>query len=428
MLRASLQQVRARAESLFAIANTAAGSLFWLALAFTMSPYDYGRMMALQASVLLVGLLLSFRTHDLVFYLMNSLRFSLERGFRIAAWIEWLTTIIGVAFIISSLSIYFYISGEKVSTLGLVGFSVLSTIGSNQGAAIAKLRYSHLDRTILRADTICVACWLAALATVPLAQSLSSAVILMVGAAPTAVRAAWLTAMALMAPAGDAPRPRFVPPRQNVPVIVKYLLSGQATNFVKNGAVSLETLILAAFVNPRIVGLYRIARGALGVSTAALNVLYQKAFPKLARSPSPEDARQIARQLGRNSVLLQLSIFPLAAVVVFAYGATRPDATTPELLLLLVGILVTQIPVALQQSSFAVLSLAGRHHTVSLGFLFSFGVLAAVAGLMFVWPSLLTFLLGLTLANLVRFGWLRAKSAEVTNNASSTVEVGRNGP
>jgi hypothetical protein len=426
MLRASLRFLWQRAETMLAVVNTAAGSAYWLALAFTMTAAAYGQLMALQAAVLLFGIVLSFRTHDLVFYARSELGYAFARSVRVAMAIEWLTTLVAIPVATIGAILYLSAIGQSVPLLGLAGFAVLSCVGTNHGAAIAQLRYAGHGDLIFRADALCVATWLAVLCVIPFADRLELAVLLLLGALPMAVRAVWLTVHAIMTTRGADLPPRIAPSPGERAAIVRFLLNGQLVNVFKNGAVSLETLVLAAFASDRVVGLYRIVRGALGVSVAALNVMYQKAFPKLSRAATAEEKRSIVSHLDRNSALVQLAMLPLAAVVILVYAFMRKDVDASAISLLLVGIAASQLPAALQQGSFAVLSLAGRHHAASIGFVLSAAVLAVTGAVMVFQPTLVVFLCGLTLANLLRLGWIKYHAARAID--LGTPSIAESGP
>ena len=192
-----LRQLRQRAESIFAIVSFGASSLYWLALAFTMSATEYGAMMTAQAAVLLIVAVFTFRTHDLVYYLVSSVDQPLGRSWRIGLTVE--TAAAGASIAICATGAWLF-SGRlavEASPVLLALFALLASLAVMQGATIAKLRHSHRADRIVRADAACIAAWGAVAAAAVAMPDHPPAMMLVLGAAPQAVRTVSLIAQSL---------------------------------------------------------------------------------------------------------------------------------------------------------------------------------------------------------------------------------------
>jgi len=416
MLLSSLRRIRASGDLILAVLNTGISSSFWLLLAFVMPISIYGRIMSLQAGVLLVGLILTFRTHDLVFYLQGQGRYSLVQAFRVTLRIEWLSAALGIALVAVGASFMFHPARDAMTLIGVVGFACLAAISASQGAAIAILRHEGRGDLVVKADWASVLGWGVTMATIPFANRLEPTVILLASGIPGAARTIVLVIGAkrtvrTLAPAMEENEAQST--GENWTQLGRYLIGGQVANFLKNGAIPIETMILTVFFSPAVVGLYRIARGALALAVAANNVIYQKTFPILARTTSGIERRKVASMLARNSALVQFSFYPLTAIILAAYAFLKPDVTMWQLQGIAIAIFVSQLPVAVQQGDFAILSLAGRHTAVSLAYAIAFAVLGVLAVLLTQWPILEIFLVGLTLSGIARMVWLRMESQRV---------------
>ena len=151
--------VRDNLETLFAVANFGASSVFWLVLAFMMPAKLYGTMMTVQAAVFLIVTAFTFRTHDLVFFLVSKHGASVERAFRTGLAIEITAALLATLACTGGAAIGYMPAGTEPQVAAL---ALLAGIGSAQGAVVAKLRYLVEGRRIMVADATCMAAWLAA--------------------------------------------------------------------------------------------------------------------------------------------------------------------------------------------------------------------------------------------------------------------------
>lgn len=411
MLAISLRPLLQRAEFLLAFANAGFGSLFWLIAAFVMSSSVYGAMMSVQAAVLVVVMAFSLRTHDLFFFLIDSNGMTAKRTYFALIKFELFSVLASSCLVAVASFIYF--AGDITPALAATLFALAASLGSSNGTAVAEARFSRRNREILIADAICLAFWLAALGAIVFGPQPDPSVVLVIGAVPLAARTAFLIVRTARMAARQATPGDRGPSLEHRRTMITFLAAGQSANFLKNASISIETVLVALFFNPATVALYRIARAALGLSSSALNVTYQRTFPKLAAATSREETSRLARLLERRSLLLQLCAFPVASGIGYVYATTHPEVSHVMIQLVTAGLLLSLLPVALQQGVFAVLNLKGRHHQVSFGYVLALAGLALAALATALWPRLWVFIAGLTLANFLRLAWLRRQYAQL---------------
>ena len=393
-----LRQLRQRAESIFAIVSFGASSLYWLALAFTMSATEYGAMMTAQAAVLLIVAVFTFRTHDLVYYLVSSVDQPLGRSWRIGLTVE--TAAAGASIAICAAGAWLF-SGRlavEASPVLLALFALLASLAVMQGATIAKLRHSHRADRIVRADAACIAAWGAVAAAAVAMPDHPPAMMLVLGAAPQAVRTVSLIAQSL----GDGLDTER-PPRPATGLVAKYLAGGQMINVAKNGATSIETMIVAAFAAPGTVAMYRLAKSTLGAASAAGNVAFQQGFASIAKAPSSEDKARVWRGMDRRSLRLFLAALPLSAGFALVYGLQKPEISIVEFELITLGVFAAFVPSILLQGPFVIVSVEGRHGVANRAFLLSLVVLLAGSTLLFAFPSIWVFLAAVIASSVTRY-------------------------
>lgn len=403
MRKPNLKLLAGSGESLLAMANFGASSVFWLAAAFFMRSADYGRMMTIQAAIVLVTTLLAFRTHDLVFYLRTRESKSINTAFRLSLGCETATWIISSIIVTSGAFFYFAPSqfGSAVPQVALAGLFL--ALGTSQGASIAKLRYLKRGDLIARADLMCMMLWTAAcLGLLPL-RNAAPPVILLLGTFPTAARTVALIHFALLARTDDGTGDAETPiDRDHLRAVARFLIGAQVTNFLKNGAVSIETMILAATLNPTAVGLYRIARSTQGATTAAINVEYQRSYAALARSSSGEERASALALLNKRSLWICLLLYPVSAGFALVFALIKPEVDVIDFQLITLGTFAAFIPAALQQGYFAALSLAGEHRHVNTAYIVSTMLLLIFAAMLIILPSMLLFIAAIICSAMVR--------------------------
>lgn len=383
----------------------AGNSAFWIALAFLMSAQAYGELMTVQAAVLLVVSAVTFRTHDLFFNLLTQQGYDHERAYGISRRSEIAAALLASVVVAIGAAAILLPKGQVAAFAITAGYAVLAALAANQGASIAELRQAHRGDIIARTDAMASVLWgLAALSAVFIGK-LHPLLPLLLGAVPTFARSLLLARSAR----------RFAPDRRAAAHLSKgewtrvaqFLLGAQLTNFLKNGAVSIETVILAAFAPAPMVAMYRLARGVLGIALAALNVAYQRVYPALARATSELEFRAAVTSLERRSLLICVLTYPLSAITAFAYAWMKHDVGILQLELLTLGTFLASLPAAVQQGAFATLSLRGQHRSANLAYLIWFAVLG-VGSVILLWvPRVEVFMAALIVAGLARLGYLR---------------------
>lgn len=407
MLRASALYVSRRFESLMAIANFGASSLYWLAIAFIVSVSDYGVLMTAQAAILLVVALFTLRTHDMVFFLSGTHGYSIGHAWRAAFTLE--IAALALCFAAGVAVILLLVPGTFPSLSVAVLFLTLSATVIFQQASIAKLRRLERLRTIHAANGATLALWVLALLWLALGSRDGLADFLVAGAIPLAGRSLILVAGALVA------RDRAALASEGATDwwrVVRFAVSGQAVNFVKNGATSIETTILAIFVPPAPVALYRLTKSAQGMATAFSNVAFQQGSDSIASASAPGHRRDLLRRLRLRGLRGSLATYPFAAAFAALYAWWKPDVGMGEFQLVMAASFLAMLPQIMLQGAFIVLSLAGRHARINAIYLLSAAALGLFSCALFVVPSIWVFLAGLTAANVLR--WVLLERAAMT--------------
>lgn len=407
LLHTSLRRVEANFETLLALANFGASSLYWLVLAFILPAAIYGKIMTLQAAVMLVIAIVAPRTHDLVFYLIASKAHDLQAAYRKALIVETSILFLSSTGCVLGAVYYFDRTGQSAS-IGMVGGLVLlSALANVQGASTAKLRYEERGHTIARVDSVTLSCWLFALASLLAVHRLGAEAMLLIGTAPYALRTILMNLLAMRYRSAKL-QSTAVPAAARA--IANFLFNAQLTNVFKNGALPLETMILAAFCPPAIVAQYRLAKSTQGIANAAINVEYQRSYAALSQADSVEQRRNLVAKLGRRSMLLCLFAAPLSILVALAYGLAKAQVDVVTFELVTLGAFLAFLPTALQQGPVIMLLLKGMHRPVNAAYAISTGVLFGTSGLLFLSPSIFTFLFATFAASIARWYYLSAKA------------------
>lgn len=410
MLRASVEYVVRRFEALMAVANFGASSLYWLVIAFLISVHDYGVLMTVQAAILLIVALFTLRTHDMVFFLSGTHGYTIGHAWRAAFSIEIVALALCLA--VGSAAIFVVESASFPDPATALLFLGLSSLVIFQQASIAKLRRLERVGTIHWANCLTLVAWTSALTWLAMASDDAMGEFLLIGAAPLAVRSVVLVAGAI-AVRNQAPPDNL---RTQWGRVIRFAVSGQAVNFVKNGATSIETTLLAFFVSPALVALYRLTKSAQGMATAFSNVAFQQGSDSIASATKTDHRSDLLRRLRVRGLRGWLATYPFAAAFAAVYAWWKPDVGLVEFELVMLVSFVAMVPQILLQGAFIVLSLAGRHARINAIYLISAVALGVLSCAMFVEPTIWVFLAALTAANVLR--WLlleRAAGAVVTD-------------
>jgi hypothetical protein len=404
MLR-RLRPLRQRAESLLAIVSFGASSLYWLALAFTMSAAEYGSMMTLQATVMLVLAVFTFRTHDLVYYLTATQQQPIGRSWRIGLGVE--AGAAAACSLVCALGAWLFADTFAVDARPeqIVLFAVLTSLSVLQGATVAKLRQLHRAGRIVVAEAVTIAAWTGVAVTAFLLPDHPPTLMLILGAIPQAVRS-----LALLAQSAGEDHVTEERARPGAMQVARYLAGGQMINVVKNGATSIETMIVAAFAAPGAVAMYRLAKSTLGAASAAANVAFQQGFASIAKAVDAEHKLKLWRGMNRRTVRMCLVAYPFSAVFALVYGLQKPEISVAIFELITLGVFAAFLPSVLLQGPFVIVSIEGQHGAANRAFLLSLVVLLAVSALLFAIPSIWLFLAAVLAATLTRY-LLLAKAA-----------------
>jgi hypothetical protein len=421
MLRASIEYARQRRETLLAVINFGASSVYWLGLALVLEAAAYGAMMTLQAAVMLVATVLTLRTHDLVFFLMSQHDFHVDQAYRRATTWEILT-VATILLISTGGALAYFGPSQPLMIIGVAAFAFATALGSSHGGSIARLRFNQRADLIARADLMSITAWAGCCAVMVSSERPVPIMLLLVGAIPNLVRT-----IALMGAArhGSHLAKTFAAgtPRLRREILV-FLMGGQVANAFKNAIVPIETIILAAVASPASVAMYRLARALLGPANAAMNVAYQRSYPVLSRPSPPAERDRLLRLIRRNALLTCLIFYPISATAALAYSWYKPDFALVPFQLMTLATFLALLPAAHQQGSFAILSVAGDHKAVGLAYTLSVLCLAVTFGILWLVPSLVVFMLGIITAALIRSWFLDRASLRVSHRSSPPPDQG----
>lgn len=404
MLRDSIAAVQRRLESVFAVANFGAASLFWLAAAFLISAPEYGTLMTIQASVLLLVGIFTLRTQDLVYYLTHTKDYGLERAYRTGVAIELLAAACCLA-VGSAIALWFARARFADPQLAWI-YLLVATSGVVQQASVARLRRLGLTGRIVLADGAALAGWVAAAAYLALGMPGPAGLLLIVGGAPQAIRSAVVWGAAALARAPDQSERLGSPPWKTA---LAFVARGQTINVVKNGATSIETLIVSAFFSPAVVAMYRLTKSTQGLAGAVSNVVFQQGMGAIAETGAGE-RRRLWREVRWRGWRAWLVAYVFGVAFAFAYAWQKPEVWPWEFQAIMAASYLAFLPAILLQGSFIVLSLAGHHGVLTRAYGLSAVVLLGLSTVLLAVPSIGVFLAALALANWLRT-WMLDRAA-----------------
>jgi len=399
----------ARFEYLTSAAAYAGSSLFWIALALFMNAGQYGHINKLQAALLLVPSFLSLRTYDLVFYLRRNFQTDDLDSFLIAIGVESVAAAVCTLLVVAFFSVGAAgtLAGTNSITWVLVA-AFLASIPVVQGASPALLRCMKLDGHVAWSNLASGAAFLAGFALLRIVPRPSPIFILTVWLAANAVRPLFLIGCAVAA-AGHARIVARRPWRTGLGLgdLLRFLTAGQVTNMFKNGALSLETLLLGTIASNATVAVFRLSRSFLNLPTFMFNVTYQKSFLALAASGSQAEVDQVLRHFDRHVFRIYVVMTPLTFLAVGAFAFIRKKAEYGGLLIGFPLMAIAVLPSILQNAVIAALTLNGRFLGVNAAYVGGFVVLAAGCVAISSFASIYSFAAVLFLSYVARYLLMR---------------------
>lgn len=410
-----MKVLRDNRESLLAVINVGASSAYWLGLAFTLTASEYGRMMTLQAAVLLVATAFTLRTHDLVYFLAATHRYPLRAAFRTSLRVE--VTAMAVATLVTSAGATTLYWGDYWQIAMIAVLALMAGLATLQGAAMAKLRSLERSDLIMRADLVCVAAWGLAGSSILLLHSHVPVTLLIIGTLPPVARTA-----ALLVAAFRCHTPETGAPVEQAAPIAGFLAGGQTINLIKNGATSMETMILAAFCAPAWVALYRLAKSTLAPATAASNVAFQKSYHKLSQTHGL-DKLSVLKDMQLNATRLCAFMYPLSAGFALVYALSKPDVDILPFQMLTAGVFIAFLPTVLMQGAFVILSQHGDFRHANVAYLLSLAVLATVSAALFAWPSVWVVVIAVVAAGFARFWYMSLAATRLLARTQLNVTI-----
>jgi len=395
-----------------------ATSLYWLFAAFRLSAGEYGQMMQLQALILIVTAIFSLRTHDLVFYLQKTHSWDLRHSFIFAQNLEIALVILSTAGAVCLLLLHSILSDPAHADVSIVTWSAISLLANStliQGSSLAYLRAHHLDAKIAWSDLYAIGAWIGALFLLAIWKHPKPNEVLVIGFAASAIKPIALLVISRSAPTVRTLRLGMPMIALNKKEISYFLLGGQLTNMLKNGMISVETLLIGLMMSTESVAIFRISRSFFGLTTALLNITYQKTFRELVKQKTATEINLTITNFNSKSLKLWAVSMPPIIVASFMFLHIKNDIAYSELPFITLLISIAFLPIAIQQSHYALLTLEARFKKISMAYFVGASVLLLSCLSLNSQMTLPLFVLTLMVANFSRYWFLRSTTRRVLN-------------
>lgn len=406
MLRKAAEFASRRVETIVVMAMLAASSAYWIVIAFTMHVGTYGRLMAVQAVILLIAAILTLRTHDLTYFLINRQGLSPARAWTAASRLEMAAAAIVTA--ITTGWVWWSYRGEPLSAWLLTACAFLVGATVMQQASIALLRQQRRVDRIVSANLTGLAGWAASFIAVAALANRYDLALLAAGLVPQALVTVrlYFAARAVVRGMAGEDEPGHAP-RLGLRTLLGYVAGGQTINLVKNGSTPVEILLLNAFATPEAVGLYRLGKSTLGLASAANNVAAQQVSASLTGDLDQARFARITWLTRIRTIRIALFAYAGSALFALAYAWFRPEVDMMRFQLIIALMAAAFAPSLFNTASFVLLSVHGQLRQLTMIFSGTFALMLVLALALFVWPSLWT-MIGITaMAALVRLVWLQ---------------------
>jgi len=351
-----------RLEIVASVLSFAMSSAFWLLAALRMEPSSYGVLMQWQSLLMIGAAFFAWRTHDLVFHLQREHGAGLREAYLVGVRLELMLACGGavVAVLLLIQAPLLGVARPTAPLLLLAALGLLSNITCLQGSPTAYLRARALHQYIAYIDLGVVSAWAVALAVLLASPHLPplEALALALGAAST--RALLLILVAWRNSRGaDIADPHAARPA-GWRSMARFLVAGQSTHLLKNNLVSIETLLLGRLSGPDAVALFRVAKSFQSLTSVLLNVTYQRAYAALHHAEDHAQRRQVVGSMTRKSLLMWAGALPVIFLAAFAFLHYRDHPAYAGLYRAVGLCALAALPLALQQSDFANLTLTRR--------------------------------------------------------------------
>ena len=412
LVEALWRYLLARRETIAGVASFGAGSVYWLMLAFVISSASYGRLlMTLQAIVLLVTSSLTFRTQDLFYNLLMKHGVKARRAWRMTNSIELFASI--AAFLTAFIAVSWTSGGGAESQPALWIYLALASLAVLQQASGARLRQSGHQAWLVTCDLISCLLWACAIAALIADVEREPIEMLLIGAIPQACKSVLLLGRAAFL---DDPDDGVA--SVSIRHVARFLAEGQVVNVIKNGATSIEVIILSFFASPSVIAMYRLSKSAQGAGVAAANIAFQQGLHSIAKSGSPAEQLRLSRQVRKRGIRIALASFPLACVVLIAYAIQKPEIDVYVIMAINVGVFLAFLLAVMLQGSFMILSLNDRQMQITFAFGLSMIAFITISLLLFEYPSVYVVILASVLGLYIRYRLLNIYATRVLRPVS----------
>lgn len=396
-----------RSEILTVGISFGATSLYWLAASIRIDVAKYGLMMQQQAILLIVTAFFSLRTYDLVFHLQKNYSWSLRRAYRVVLLLELVLTLFSC---ICSLAVIYNLSlGDRLfSTLNnnestAYWIVLVGSMSVMQGASAAYLRGIHHDRRIAIVDLLTGSAWIIALIWLASATLPTNIEVLGAGLTAAAIRPFALVVFAYSATVGNKSLKSDDSKFLTWTSLTKVLASGQITNLIKNNQLSLETLLIGYLMTSETVGVYRVGRSFLNLSNIFLNISYQKTVRDLSVKMTEVHKKNIIRQMTITSLKLWIISMPIIFISAAIYSHFQIGTGYVDLIAVICAATIGYVPLVLQQSYFAALTLDAQFNKVNIAYCVGLLVVLLGCAILSEYMTLMIFIYLSGFAALVRY-------------------------
>jgi hypothetical protein len=182
---------------------------------------------------------------------------------------------------------------------------------------------------------------------------------------------------------------------------------------LKNTMVSVETIVAGLMMHPEAVATFRVSRSFFGLTTALLNITYQKTFRAIVGHKPSLEIKPLIKKFNEQSLTIWAISIPATIVASFLFLQIKDDIAYQGLPLITIMVAIAFLPIALQQSYYALLTLEVRFEKISAAYIIGGAVLLIVCFILKSNMTLPLFIASLCAANFSRLWFMRYASKAI---------------
>ncbi len=381
------------------------GSAFWLLTAYVVESKTLGLASAFQAPLAIVIGACGVRTYDLFFNLKGLRKSDTHHAFQVA--IRWEA----LAAIVATLISLGLLHGLPIfANQGTFAQKMLAAVFSGammfSGALPAYARARAAENELIFADIATGAAALFA-AGVAIMTAVTAFDILLLSSGSSMLRPCVLALLAV-------PSFRFRKTSKceghSWRADFRFLLSGQVVNALKNNIPAFEMVLLTSAGNLQALAIFRVARAFLNMPNVCVNIIYQRGFKAMANAPDANSRYLAASAINRQAFMIWVASAGVSIAAGFAFGYFAKDQMYVSLYTTLPLLALSLLPAYCRQGDFALLSVTGAFHEISVAYIASILFLLAVWLVLSPLSSLVLFIGIIGASNVIRVALLGFKA------------------